>query len=197
MYEREAGFDETLKGFRPTAAPLDSGGARPVEGTLREHQKASTQGDWWKRGSFGDFFRVPNPLHRSGIAAQVGPAATALYLGLLDQAARRNSSRFKVSDRKLGANTGISERSIVALRKTLVEARLIRYSTQPGQSPVYELLVIDAREIPYENRPRAKKRPRGRSVAKHQTVSIDPWDGLPQILRGTSANYARPCANSA
>ncbi len=197
MYGREAEFDRTLERFRPMDVLPDANDKTPAGINPREQQKVRPQGDWWKRAHLGDFFRVPNPLHRSGIAAQIGPYATALYLGLLDQAARNGSIRFKVGDRKLGANTGIAERTIVKWRTVLVDAGLIRYSTLPGHSPVYELLVINATEVPFEKRPRSVKKPRGRSVQSHPQKEVDPWDGLPQILRGTTANYARPHAKYA
>jgi len=199
VFGSEAEFDEQLRRLRSLSSQAVFEGRQP-ESRLSpslEQKSKKPQADWWKKTGMGDFFRVPNPLHRSGIAARIGPTVTALYLGLLDQAARRNSNRFGVSDRKLSANTGISPRTMVELRKVLVESGLIRYSTAPGHSPVYELLAFDAQEIPYENRQRAKKRARGRSAPRERVQEFDPWNGLPQILRGTSAKYARPYAKFA
>jgi hypothetical protein len=222
MFGGEAGFERSLEGFRPAAPQPFSDESLSAWSPPRKLQSPSSpekqrrkDADWWERAGFGGYARMPYNLHRSGIAARIGPDAVALYAGLLDQANRNSSTRFKVADRKLAANTGISTRTILELRKVLIEAGLVKYTVERGYSGVYELLPLNAIEVPIKDRPLRKKRPRGRSAGKHQKgseaihgtnpnpsetepeIQDDGWGGLPQILRGTGAKYARPYAKFA
>jgi hypothetical protein len=218
----EAGFERNLEGFRPAAPQTLSDESLSAQSTTPRAQlspqpqkKQKKEAGWWERAGFGGYARMPYNLHRSGIAARIGPDAVALYAGLLDQANRNSSTRFKVSDRKLAANTRISTRNILELRKVLIEASLIKYTVEPGDSGIYELLPFDATEVPVKERPLPKRKPRGRFAKKNQKsrdslhgespnpsenepeIQDDAWAGLPQILRGSGAKYARPYAKFA
>lgn len=199
MFGPDDDFDRRLAKLRPaersSSIPVNSSDEQsPKRMIAIRGGPPSRSRDWW---SIGRFARFPYRLFGSGLGAALGTSAGWLYVALCDQANRSSSVRFRVTDRTLAANTGLSERTIIDLRKHLAEKGLIEFSVSPGQRPVYELKAIPETDIHPSERPREKRKPRGRSSAKNASEVDDLWGGLPQILRERPANYARPYANSA
>jgi hypothetical protein len=132
---------------------------------------------------------MPYRLFSSGLGAKLGPSAGWLYAALCSYANDDSSVTFSMSNNAIASDTGMSARTIGDAKKKLREVGLIEYSSVPGRRDEYTLKKPDLERIKRGERPRAKKKPRGK-----MTKEDDPfgWEGLPQILRGTSVNYAKP-----
>jgi hypothetical protein len=199
----EPEFQKILSRFRPQSAQEPPSEVRwghekepppMAQPQGRPTSRRPGDGDWWKHGKF---FRLPFRLFGSGLAAQAGPTAGWLLVALYDQANRRSATRFKVTDRILAANTALSGRTLVKARKILADKGLIEFLVRPGQAAEYTLLKVPETDIPTEQRPRAKRKPRGRTAQKAKEDGSELWGDLPQNLRGTGAKYARPYAKVA
>lgn len=139
----------------------------------------------------GGFFKVPNRLFGSGLAAKLGVSVTVVYVSLCDAANRKSSLSFSVSDETLSANTGLGKSTIRSARKTLVEVGLITYTMKAGSSAEYWLKTPELKWTPIKDRKRPPKKPRGRAF-EAAALTVPPQSELPECLRGTGANYARP-----
>jgi hypothetical protein len=133
----------------------------------------------------GPYFTVPKGIIRSGIAAQIGPSALALYIALCEHANRDNTVSFTASDKALASDTDISERTIGELRKILVERKLIECRREPGHSFEYTLLPVKGDWVRIVDRPRIKRNPRAHKATRLQLMSMG-------ISPATRAKYAVP-----
>lgn len=165
-------------------APAQNGVARNLDSTRAAERKSDGV-------DIGGFFKVPNRLFGSGLAAKLGVSVTVVYVSLCDVANRKGSRSFSVSDETLSADTGLGKSTIRSARKTLAEAGLISYAMNAGSSAEYSLKTPEMKWNPVKNRKRTPKKPRGRAF-EAAAVRVHPQSELPECLRGTGANYARP-----
>jgi hypothetical protein len=131
---------------------------------------------------------VPYRLFSSGLGGELGASAGWLYTVLCSYANDNHSLTFGASDKALSCETGLSVRTICAAKKILALSGLVEYSTEPGRNTLYTLIKPDLERKKRNERPRPKCKPRGKKVKKADCGYGD----LPQILRGTFANFAHP-----
>lgn len=112
--------------------------------------------------AIGNFSGFPSILFRQGIAAKIGSSATVLFVCLCDHLNRKNYVQgFGVSDEQLGADTGLSTRTLRDSRRTLVTAGLITIERAPGSAYCYSIAKQPTGWVPSRERLRKKKLPRG------------------------------------
>jgi hypothetical protein len=107
------------------------------------------------------WFKMPNNLFRSGMAAKVGKMGTLLLACLCEFANGEGENTFTVSDKQLASVTGMGTRTISDARKRLVEFRFIDCKRGDGQSYTYTLLPVSMQYLRLEHRLRKKDKPRG------------------------------------
>ena len=196
MIGAEADFDKRLRDF--AAAPSNAVLESPARPESRPWRTSTPAGGRPKpKGKFvgvfsGAYFQMPNRLFPSGLAAKLGSSAGWLYAALCSVANQRSAGTFSISDKALSSDTGMGKSTIAEARKKLRSFGLIEFSTLPGRSPVYTLKPPQLEWVPLKDRPRSNCKPRGKSIAKLAIKEIDEWDGLPQILRATPLNFAKP-----
>jgi hypothetical protein len=166
--------------------------------------------DLGRKPDIGSFAKVPSKFFGSGTAAKVGPAAALLYLAPHEHSNRKNALTFTASSRALAADTGLSERTICGARKKLMGAGLISCTRGKGESFTYTLLPQEQKWVPMKDRPRQKRKARGRQLLKvtdqrdetrrdEETLIEEPEDfdyrdddqNFPKWIKNP-ANYARP-----
>jgi len=196
MYGAEADFDKRLREF--AFSPANTVSESPPAAQISAWNFPTPAGGMAKpKSKFGGvfpktFFQMPNRLFPSGLAAKLGCSAGWLYTALCSMANQRNAGTFTVSDETLSSDTNLGRTTIANARKKLREFGLIEFSVVPGRSPVYTLKVLPLESVPVKERRRSKCKPRGKSIAKLASTGINESEELPQILRGTSLNFARP-----
>jgi hypothetical protein len=193
MYGADAEFSKRLKGFEPRppdlAAEPSMRNMEPDNARDRVQTRANPprrNGKQPETVDIGPFFQMPYRLFSSGMGAKLRPSEGWLYAALCSQANDNLSVSFSVSSKALASDTGISPKKIGEAKRRLRELGLIDYSSKPGSKDQYTLMKPELDRIKRKERPRAKLKPRGKAK-----MGQDSWDGLPQILRGTGANYAR------
>ena len=181
-----------------------------ASGAERRPFSAGANQDQGRRLDIGSFAKVPSKFFGSGTAAKVGPAAALVYLALHEHSNRKNGLTFKASDRALAADTGLSERTICDARKKLIGAGLISCTREKGESFTYTLLLRKQKWVPIKDRPRQKRKARGRQSPKvgcerdetqrnEQAINEEPQDfddqdddeGFAKLF-ARPANFARP-----
>ena len=114
----------------------------------------------------GPYSKIPCKFFSSGMASNLGPAASLVFLALCEHANRHGDNSFKASDKALASETGYSPRKICDARKRLIERRLISCSRQEGQSYVYTLTSYSFIWVQLEDRLRKKRKPRAISALR-------------------------------
>jgi hypothetical protein len=193
MYGSDAEFDKCLRGLQPRPPDLTAESAIPKKTDFSRYDP-KTKPEPPRRTSkpteavdIGPYFKMPYRLFSSGLGAKLGQSAGWLYTALCSYANDNSSLTFSVSNRTLQTDTGMSPRTIGTAKKVLREQGLIEYSPKAGSKDQYTLKKLELERVKREERP-TKKRKRQRKLQQEG----DPWDELPQILRGTVVNYAQP-----
>ena len=199
MFDGEADFVRALQGFRPTSVDLEPGFSQSESDSLNvgtvsraEVNPPLRNGKPRQQVVIGPYFQMPYRLFSSGLGARLGPSAGWLYTYLCSYANDCQSMTFSISGKTMACDAGMSTRTIVEAKKILKALGLIEFSPKPGSKDQYTLKKPDLERMKRQERPREKLKPRGKAKSGY-----DPWNGLPQILRGTHANYAQPYAKFA
>lgn len=108
----------------------------------------------------GPFSMIPNKFFGSGIAANLGPSPSLLFVALCEHANRHSSLSFKASDAAIASDTGLGTRTISQARKRLVEFNLVSCDRQDGRSYTYKLKKYDFKWQSVNERPRPIRKPR-------------------------------------
>lgn len=142
----------------------------------------------------GPFFKVPNRFFGSGEAAKLGCSAGWVYIALLDQANRKGSMTFSVSDGALSADTGLGKSTLREARKRLADAGLVTFRLEPGRSPEYSLSKRSMTWKPVRERKRKTGKARGAGFGRIGSLVPESEPEVPPALKGTGAKYARPAS---
>jgi hypothetical protein len=138
-----------------------------------------------KNPEVGPYFIVPKGLIQSGIAARIGPHATAVYVALCEHAnrgKRENQNTFPVSDRALAADTRVAERTIRDIRTKLIEEHLVTCVRKAGNSYTYTLISVQRTWVPVKDRPRQPKKRRALHAPKPAAADNCGRVGVQQTL---------------
>lgn len=133
----------------------------------------------------GHFSKMPNKLFGSGTVARLGPSASLLFLALCEHANQESDNSFRVSDRTLAADTGLSARTLCDARKLLIEQKLVSCSRERGSSHTYTLPKYELPWVPIKDR----LRPKGQARGLHQKRRI----AVANFATRQSMNTGRVC----
>ncbi len=129
----------------------------------------------------GGFSVVPNHLIDSGLFAEAGPTAMAVYLVLLHHTSERKSWKCHPSQETIAKKAGVSKRSVTASLAKLRSFGLVSWATKKnpyGGSPLNEYTVHMVGSGPTAQD--AKSAPSKRKICDHKA----------QNLRSQGANFA-------